>query len=240
VETVEEITANEFFSRFYAAGVPLLIRGFFRHCPAVLEWSPARLAERFGDAVVDVMTNLRKHPNYAGERNRYARKMTMRELVEAIKRDPEGGDLYLAAQSRAFERLSLGQLANEVNLDPLMFDGKHQRERTSLWLGPGNTVTPLHYDQMNVILAQVWGSKRVLLIAPSETGSLYNRRGGYSDVDPESPDFERFPLFQNVAVSVMMLEPGSALFLPRGWWHQVRSLTPSISLSISNFVWPNG
>lgn len=237
---VEDITAEEFFSRFYEAAVPVLIRNFLRGCPAILQWSPARLAERFGDVAVDVMTNVREHSNYAAEQNRYALRMTVRELVEQIRRDPESGDLYLVAQSSAFQLSGLGRLADEVKLDARMFDGERQQERTSLWLGPGNTVTPLHHDLMNVMLAQVWGSKRVMLIAPSETGGIYNSRRGYSDVDPEAPDLERFPLFQNVAVSVVMLERGNALFLPQSWWHHVRSLTPSISLSISNFVWPNG
>ena len=31
------------------------------------------------------------------------------------------------------------------------------------------------------------------------------------------------------------LEAGDVLFIPLGWWHEVRGLTPSISLSATNF-----
>jgi mannose-6-phosphate isomerase-like protein (cupin superfamily) len=33
--------------------------------------------------------------------------------------------------------------------------------------------------------------------------------------------------------------PGQALFIPVGWWHCVEALETSISMSFTNFVWPN-
>jgi lysine-specific demethylase 8 len=52
-----------------------------------------------------------------------------------------------------------------------------------------------------------------------------------SSVDADRPDHARYPLFQQVAVSELVLEPGDLLFLPRRWWHYVRSLAPSISVN---------
>lgn len=45
-------------------------------------------------------------------------------------------------------------------------------------------------------------------------------------VDLRQPDFERFPLFrQAAAVAVTaVLEPGDAIYIPTGWWHNVESL----------------
>jgi ribosomal protein L16 Arg81 hydroxylase len=33
----------------------------------------------------------------------------------------------------------------------------------------------------------------------------------------------------------VLLDPGQVLFLPVGWWHHVRSMDISISLSFTNF-----
>ena len=35
------------------------------------------------------------------------------------------------------------------------------------------------------------------------------------------------------------LAPGEVLFVPVGWWHHVRALDWSITLSLTNFVFPN-
>src|SRR5690606_22128220 len=42
---------------------------------------------------------------------------------------------------------------------------------------------------------------------------------------------QAFPRFKNVTVHEGMLLEGDVLFIPRLWWHSVRSLDPSISIN---------
>jgi ribosomal protein L16 Arg81 hydroxylase len=113
------------------------------------------------------------------------------------------------------------------------------REHAFFWFGPGGTETPLHHDTMNILFAQVVGRKRLLLIPPEQSEFVYNRIGVYGDVDPETPDLERYPLYQRVTPISVEVAPGEMLFLPVGWWHHVRSLEPSITLTFTNFAFPN-
>lgn len=54
----------------------------------------------------------------------------------------------------------------------------------------------------------------------------------FSPVDAEAPDFNRFPLFADAPGCVeTVLGPDDTLFIPCGYWHYVRSLTPSFSLN---------
>ena len=115
-------------------------------------------------------------------------------------------------------------------LDPAGTDGRYVR----LWFGPAGTVTPLHCDNRNVLFAQVQGRKHVRLIAPQFLSALANDRACYSAVDLDAVDYERFPAMRDVPVHEAVVEPGEFLFIPIGWWHAVRSLDVSMSLSFTN------
>ena len=56
-------------------------------------------------------------------------------------------------------------------------------------------------------------------------------QGNVSNVDVEHPDLARFPLFAKARHFDAILGPGDALFIPKGWWHYVRALTPSFSVN---------
>src|SRR5262249_32733954 len=107
--------------------------------------------------------------------------------------------------------------------------------RIFFWLGPAGTVTPLHHDMTNNGLAQIVGRKRVKLVAPHYTPVLYNDRHCFSRVDPEAVDLARFPKASAIRVLDVVVEPGEILFIPIGWWHHVRSLETSISISFTHF-----
>jgi hypothetical protein len=68
---------------------------------------------------------------------------------------------------------------------------------------------------------------------------VYNDVGVFASVDPAAPDLEQFPRFSGVTPIEVVVGPGQALFIPVGWWHRVEALDTSISLSFTNFVFPN-
>ena len=121
----------------------------------------------------------------------------------------------------------------------------HQRLDEPLlnaWFGPAGTVSPLHTDPYYNILCQVVGKKYIRLYAPSETCNLYPRGiedGGVNMANTSMVDAEgdperlaqEFPNFGAAEYVDCILEEGECLFIPRGWWHYVRSLTVSFSVS---------
>lgn len=103
------------------------------------------------------------------------------------------------------------------------------------WLGPAGTVSPAHTDPKHNLLCQVFGHKQVLLAAPEHGASLYPHAGAMlhntSQVDAECVDGERFPLAREVPWLRTRLYRGEMLYLPPGWWHHVRALDRSFSVS---------
>jgi hypothetical protein len=118
-----------------------------------------------------------------------------------------------------------------------LFEWASGREYWAIYIGPIGSSSKLHQDfwQTHTSLSQIQGRKRLILFAPGDGQYLY---GG--DVDPEQPDLERYPLFARATPHQCVLAPGETLFMPPDWWHYVRSLDHSITLSHSFFNHVNG
>lgn len=140
--------------------------------------------------------------------------------------------------------------------------GEGKLYHTMLWMGPMNTVSPLHFDPLDNLLMQVVGWKRVLLFPPDDqsdgteeddennngfptrrnvsnepswhyagiNGNQYNT----SAVDVENPDHSEYPNFKELAPTPYecILGPGDGLYIPKKWWHHVRSLEMSVSANV--------
>jgi hypothetical protein len=235
VDRTSAIEPDVFWARYHTANVPLLLEGFAAGWPAVGRWSPRYFGERFGDVAVGVAEDVSSGTFGGAGPYRRWRNLPVRELAELMERETEA-TAYLVAQSQALRSPCFATLSADVVLDPRLFAGDLQSEAVSLWMGPRHTVTPLHCDTKNSLLVQIYGTKRVKLVSPLHSHRVYNEYGGYSQVDPEVHDLRRWPLFAGVPVQTVTIEPGDALFLPIGWWHHVRSLSASISLSLGHFV----
>jgi [protein]-arginine 3-hydroxylase / protease len=99
-----------------------------------------------------------------------------------------------------------------------------------------NTISPAHTDPYHNLLTQVVGEKYIRLYAPKYSANLYPHVGSKllansSQVDVEHPDHARFPEFDAAVPQECVLRAGEMLYIPPKYWHYVRSLSTSISLS---------
>jgi lysine-specific demethylase 8 len=204
--------------------VPLLASGLVDHWPA-RSWSFDSLRARVGGLPVEVLCEL---PRKSGVlKGRHERTMRFSDFLDAAL-DDDRAPCYLAYK-RAAELLR----GYESELDFPSITGDRGPTDTRLWIGSSNTCSGLHSDLKDNVFLQVRGRKRVFLVPFADSHLVYPFPDNLvnSQVEPERVDWDRFPRFRRARVLECIVAPGDLLFIPRGWWHYLRSETPSISVN---------
>jgi ribosomal protein L16 Arg81 hydroxylase len=240
LERREGVTPEEFFTRYYYGHRPVVLRGMMRDWPALGRWSLSYLAERAGDVEVEVMTGRNANPDHSPQYEKHRTAMRFRDYLRMVETGGETNDYYMVPRNENWTREGFGPLREDVRAPEGIIDAQLRPDMMTLLLGPAGTVTPLHHDNMNVLLAQVMGRKHVKLIPSFQRHLMYPRYGTFSQVDAERPDLERFPLYAEADVVEAVVEPGELVFIPVGWWHWVRALDVSASVTFHHFRVPQG
>jgi hypothetical protein len=228
----------DFFRRYYFANRPVVLRGYVSRWPALGSWSPQFFRDHFGELIVQVTGEGDRDPRYEDRLERYFRDVPFSDFLDRVVAGA-GNDWYLVAKNRLLERSELRSALDDLTpLPDVLRTGDGNDPNPRLWLGSAGTITPLHHDSTNILFCQVYGRKLVRLIPPYEIENVYNDNGPFSAVDLDHVDFDAFPSMRRVAVVEATVEPGDALLLPIGWWHWVRALDVSISVSFQNFAVP--
>jgi Cupin-like domain len=235
-----QVSAEDFFENYYFANRPVILTDVADKWVALERWSrPEYFAEKFGDAPLSVCMGRDKDPYCDRNFEKYLTTMTMRQYAAWVASAGETNDGYLISNNRLLENPAFDALLEDIVPPEAYVEKERFRTYMSFWFGPKGTFTPLHHDGNNILFCQVAGRKEFYLVSPWETELLHRAEGYYAHARvPLGMDNEgvRPPddVFKWPAERIV-LGPGEALFLPVGWWHQVRSLDVSVSISFLNF-----
>ena len=203
-------------------------------CGAISDWRALRLwrscewwRARWGHRTVPLEVGLPGTGTWREEPH------TVADFVERFLGGGGGGEVAYLAQHELFNQLP--SLWRDFSVPRVLHVAPGS---VNVWWGTAGTVTRLHFDSYDNLLCQVAGYKWVRLFPPDEAPSLYvlppsgtAAQGNVSAVDVERPDAAAHPLYDPAHGVDAVLGPGDALFIPRGWWHWVRSLCPSLSVN---------
>jgi hypothetical protein len=235
------LSAVQFRDEHYAANWPVVMPKEVVRWPAVSRWTPEYLKARIGERPVQVQTCRARDPDYERNMPAHAAEMPFVAFIDQILKDGTGNDTYLTAYNASANAEALAPLLEDLEFLGRFLTKAAHMPHGMFWIGAAGSFTPLHHDLTNNLLLQLAGRKSVLLVSPAETPRLYNDRHVYSRIsDLTEPDIVgRFPLLQGLRIHEVIIEPGDVLFIPMGWWHQVRALDFSVTITHTNFRWPN-
>ena len=229
--SIEVFHQNHFVKR-----QPAILSDCMTHWPALKKWSnPQYLIKVAGERLVPIEIGMHyTDDDWSQDLVKLEDFIRRHFLSEAVIDRKE----YLAQHS-LFDQIP--DLKKDISIPDYCCLTDDETSSTELqvdvkaWLGPSGTISPMHHDPKHNLLCQVFGHKRIILAAPEDTPSLYPHEDqmlfNTSQIDAENLDFEAFPLTRSVKFFTITLFAGEMLYIPPTWWHYVRSLDKSFSVS---------
>ena len=110
-----------------------------------------------------------------------------------------------------------------------------------MFFGGEDSYTFMHYDidLANIFHFHFDGKKECILFGQSENKYLYKVPHSLitrEDIDFKQPDFEKWPALKKAQGHIAHLEHGDVLYIPEGYWHYMRYITPGFSMSLRSMA----
>jgi hypothetical protein len=249
IERQSGLTPDSFIYKYLELNSPVIVLHAMSGWKAVGKWTPEYFERMFGEFDIQVyndlfdlvnITSLAEylHENFGKSEDvasqdyvRWYTKLKSFDFVwadEAFERFKDDWDHpdFLPSTSYAIPFCPATQRISVVDT---LFPYR------GLFISGRGAKTRLHRDPWTseALLCQFYGEKRIILYSPDQEVYLVK---GKNFVNIEDPDQEEFPLFPNAKPTFEdVLRPGEILFIPGGWFHDVTSITDSISITW-NFV----
>eukprot|EP00921_Rhytidocystis_pertsovi_P002895 GHVQ01004858.1.p1 GENE.GHVQ01004858.1~~GHVQ01004858.1.p1 ORF type:complete len:473 (-),score=31.97 GHVQ01004858.1:706-2124(-) len=235
VPIVIDMSLEKFICDYMEQGMPVIVKGYCKHWDAVSKWADFSYFRKVaGRRTVPVEIG----SNYTAA-SWTQKLMTFNEFLSTYVENDSPPDKGYLAQHPIFEQIPV--LEKDLMTPEFASCGITDTLIRMLWLGPAGTVSPLHTDPYQNIYIQLVGRKYVKLCHPSESANIYAFKDGLLtntssvnwDISQPLPDSceRRFPLFSKAQFVEAVVEAGDLLYIPRGWWHFVKSLDRSASVS---------
>nr|XP_056722406.1 bifunctional peptidase and arginyl-hydroxylase JMJD5 [Euleptes europaea] len=217
-----------FRDNFLLPQKPVILEGVVDHWPCMKKWSVEYIRRVAGSRTVPVEVGSR----YTDEEWSQTLMSVDDFISQYIENENHTG--YLA-QHQLFDQIP--ELKQDIGIPDYCCLGKGEEDDITVnaWFGPAGTISPLHQDPQQNFLVQVLGRKYLHLYSPAQSEKLYPHEGhllhNTSQVDVEEPDLASFPQFETAEAQTCILSPGQVLFIPVQYWHYVRALDTSFSVS---------
>ena len=229
IDIVDDITKEEFFEKYLKPRKPVVIKNMARKWPAYKKWTMEYMKQTVGDVEVPLYDSSKADP--AAPINASAAKMKFADYIDLIEKEPTDLRIFL------FDPIKQAPKLLDDYVFPKDLMGGFLDKYPNMFFGGKGSVTFLHFDidMAHIFHTHFNGRKHILLFDYKWKERLYQipyATYALEDYDIEHPDFTKFPALDGVEGIECFLEHGDTLFMPTGWWHWMKYLDGSFSISL--------
>ena len=228
IDIVDDISKEDFLNLYLKPRKPLVIKNMAKNWPAYQKWTLEYMKKTVGDIEVPLYDSYKADPS--APINAAETKMRFSDYIDLIATEPTDLRIFL------FDPIKYAPKLLEDYRAPKDLLGGFLDKYPNLFFGGKGSVTFLHFDidMAHIFHTHFNGRKHILLFDYKWKDRLYKiplATYALEDYDISNPDFEKFPALDGVEGIECFLEHGDTLFMPTGWWHWMKYLDGSFSIS---------
>ena len=228
IDRVQTITKETFLEQYFKPQKPVVIENFIHNWPAYSKWNLDYMKRVAGDKIVPLYDD--RPVDYKEGFNEPHAKMKLSDYVDLLKREPTKFRIFL------WNILKEAPILQKDFSFP-DFGLRLMKGLPMLFFGGRDSYTFMHYDidLANIFHFHFEGKKRIILFDQEQSKYLY--KVPYSlitreDIDFSNVDLEKWPAIKLAKGFETELKHGDVLYMPEGYWHYMKYLTPGFSMSL--------
>jgi hypothetical protein len=228
IDRLKTISKEDFYAQYVRKQKPVVIEKLTQDWPAYKKWDFEYIKRVAGEQIVPLYDD--RPVSHKDKFNAAHAKMKMSEYIDLLTSKPTNYRIFLYNLVR-----EVPFLKNDFRWPDLGL--KLVKQLPMLFFGGVNSKVFIHYDidYSNILHFHFQGKKRCVLFAPDQTQYLYKVPHSLisrEDIDYDAPDFSKFPALEKAKGYVTTLNHGEMLYMPEGYWHYMKYLTPGFSMSL--------
>ncbi len=228
IPRVKTITKDDFITLYFKPQKPVVIERFIEDWPAFTKWNLDYIKAIAGDKIVPLYDD--RPVNHEDGFNEPHATMKMADYIDLLKREPTKFRIFLWNALKEIPQLQKDYVYPHFGL-------KLMKGLPMLFFGGKNSHTFMHYDidLANIFHFHFEGKKTCILFDQKQNKYLYKIPHSLitrEDIDFSNPDFEKWPALQKASGYKTELNHGEVLYMPEGYWHYMKYLTPGFSMSL--------
>ena len=231
IDRVETISKEDFYHRYVRKQKPVVVERLTEDWPAYGKWKLDYIRNVAGEKTVPLYDD--RPVSYKDKFNEAHATMKMSAYIDLLKAGPTNYRIFLYNLIKEVPQLAADFRWPDVGL-------KLVKQLPMLFFGGENSKVFMHFDidYSNILHFHFDGVKQCVLFAPDQTPYLYKVPHALisrEDIDFDNPDFEKWPALERAHGLVATLRHGEMLYMPEGYWHYMKYLTPGFSMSLRAF-----